>query len=237
MDGKSKGLQWRAHYINGQTISYIERTWENLPSGQIVAIVWRYNDGPVHVEVGTPYYIKLGTVIFRVWDPTLYLRKFGTVKFGRWTETDVFNDAWTAAVRSVVANDATLSDNGAMKGGIVAGTRVAVKDAPQSGWAVWYDNLTMVKGSTPEEWAEIPSDGVLAAMHAFTFNGITLGVAMRRYTFYYWNDRELANTDDLNVVIDAHPQFKRGIPEFKGGDYLGQAHAIKAALDDKLEDL
>lgn len=235
MDGKP--LRWRAYYTNGQTVSSQERAWESILSGHLVAVVWQYGDQPVKVELGTPYYLKLGNMIIRVWDATLYLRRFGTVKFGRWAEKEVFDGAWREAVRSVVANDSLLSDEGAMKGGVVAGTHVAAEDAVPSSWAIWYDDMTMVKGMTPEEWKAIPSDGVMAAVHACTMNGITLGVAMRRYTFYFWKDRELVNTDDFDSVIDAHPAFKRGCPSFVGGDYLGQGNAIKAALEDTLEDL
>ena len=236
MDG-NPSLKWRAYYTNGQTVSSQERVWEAIPSGHIVAVVWQYGAQPVRVELGTPYYLKFSNMIIRVWDATLYLRRFGTVKFGRWAEKEIFDSAWREAVRAVVANDSLLSDEGAMKGGVVAGTHVAEPNAAPSAWTVWYDDMTMVKGTTLEEWVKIPSDGVMAAVHAATMNGITLGVAMRRYTFYYWKDRELANTDEFEDVIDAHPQFKRGTPAFVGGDYLGQGNAIKAALEDTLEDL
>lgn len=236
MDGEAQ-LRWRVYYNNGQTVSSQERKWEDILSGNIVAVVWQYGNEPKRVELGTPYYLKMGNMIIRVWDATLYLRRFGTVKFGRWAEREVFDSAWREAVGSVVADKALLSDEGAMKGGVVAGTTVAKEHAPPSGWIVWYDDMTMAKGTTLEEWRAIPADGIMAAVHAVTMNGITLSVAMRRYTFYFWRGGELINTDDFDAVIDAHPLFKRGTPSFVGGDYLGQGHAIKAALDDTLEDV
>lgn len=240
MDGNPNGvakLRWRAYYNNGQTISSQERAWEAIPSGNIVAVVWQYGDQPVKVELGTPYYLKMGNMIIRVWDATLYLRGMGTVKFGRWATKEIFDSAWQEAARSVTVNDSLLADKQAMNGGVIAGTHIAKENTPPSYWMVWYDDMTKAYGVTQEEWNKIPSDGIMAAMHSVTMNGVTLAVAMRRYTFYLWNDRELINTDDFDAVIDLHPAFKRGTPAFVGGDYLGQGRAIKEALDDTLEDL
>lgn len=232
-----KRLRWRIHYVNGQTVSSREATWQDAPSDQLVAVVWTRGDEPRRVELGTPYYINMGTWINRVWDATLYLRKLGTVKFGRWADPDVFHGAWQEALKQVVSDPKTMSDEGAAKGGIVAGTTVAKPGAHPLTWVLYYDDMSMVVGHDLASWHQAPSDGVMAGVYAHTLSGVTLSVAMRRHTLYFWEGGELVNTDDFDRVIAAHPQFKRGCPSFTGGDYLGQGEAIAAAIADTLEDV
>lgn len=233
MDGT---IRWRIYYLDGRTVDSREATWVQAPSDRIVAIVHQYDQFPVRVELGTPYYLHEQNYVIRVWDPTLYLRRMGTVKFGRWAAPNIFDGAWREALSQVIAAPAQIED--AMKGAIVAGTRIARPDEVQRSWGLWYDDMTRAEGSLADEsWLTAPSDGVMAAISRHVTNGIVLSVAIRRYTFYYWQRGELINTDDLEQVMSAHPQFKRGCPAFTGGDYLGQASTIKAALEDTLEDL
>jgi hypothetical protein len=236
---QAASLRWRIHYLDGSTVSSCAMTWVQAPSTGIVAVVHQCGDSPVRVELGTPYYLQEENYVIRVWDPTLYLRRMGTVKFGRWARTDIFNGAWDEALRCVTTDPKMLTDEGARKGGVVAGTRAAQEGEPRLSWGLWYDDLTVVQGNADDAhaWVRAPSDGVMAAVYRHVSSGIAMSVALRRYTFYFWEHGELINTDDLDRVLAAHPQFKKGCPSFTGGDYLGQARTIKAALEDTLEDV
>lgn len=237
MDG-NPALKWRIHYLDGVTVGSHEASWLDAPREHVVAIAHRLGDGPVKVELGTPYYLHEQNYVIRVWDPTLYLRRMGTVKFGRWAHPDIFNGAWREALSCVVSDPSILNEDGAMKGAIVAGTRAAREGEASMLWGVWYDDMTKVQGDIrSDDWLKAPADGVMAAIYRRVSSGIAMTVALRRYTFYYWQDGELINTDDFDKVLAAHPQFKKGCPAFTGGDYLGQGHAIKAALEDRLEDV
>ena len=119
-------LQWRIYYNDGRTVNSKQMTWNLAHSKNIVAVVWRYGEGLVQVEVGTPYYLNMGDWICRVWDPGLYLRKFG-VKFGRWTTNEQFQEAWRKCLE-VVTGKPGAADAQSLHGGCVCATSEATDD-------------------------------------------------------------------------------------------------------------
>lgn len=232
-------LHWRIYYADGRTIGSHQSTWEDAPRRNIVAIVVALNDEPAQAELGTPYYWHFGDWIARVWDATLYLRKIGAVKFGRWASHGDFERAWKEALRMVKRPDSSLdlttSQDSLAAGAIHVAHPVGDKESG-TGWAVFYDNGDLIT-NTMKKWEDIPSDGVLCAVYAVVYSGIKHMYAVRRYTYYYWREHELVNTDDLDSVLERFPQVKWGQPSFAGKSYLHQAQAIAQALTDNLEDV
>lgn len=235
--GQSKPptLKWRIHYRDGQTANSNTHSWAQAPSKHIVGVAWRYGDGPVSHELGTPYYANMGDWICRVWDPSLYLRKLG-VKMGRWTTNQQFADAWDCCITKVTGKPGPAPD--LADGGLVCSSRPALPGEHPFEWLVYYDDGQSVSGNTIEAWNRAPCDGVLAVYFHYTLNGVLLAFGRRRLTYYYWKDTgELENLDFIDQVLPDFPQFKYGETTFSAKSYTEQAQAIKAALEDTLEDL
>jgi hypothetical protein len=230
----ARGLRWRIYTRLNTTIHSGQSTWEQAVATDIVAIVWQFNDGPVRVELGTPYYLHAGDWIARIWDPTLYLRQFG-VKFGRWAKNEEFDEAWRHCLE-VVGAKPVPTDHASLAGSTVCATREQTTE-PVFGWGIWYDNHQRLLGTDLTTWNQAPTDGVLAVCYHHVLNSVVLAFGLRRYTFFYWRYGELLNTDDLDEVLKDFPQFKRGCPSFMGKSYLDQGLAIAAALSDTLEDV
>lgn len=232
-------LHWRIYYRDGRTISSKDCPWEQAPSKEIVAVVHALNDEPPDCELGTPYYWHYGDWVARVWDPTLYLRQTGLVKFGRWASYAQFNAAWREALYSIatttgereqILNERTMQSGAAF-------TTATVNDAEVGqAWSLYYDDQKLVtSANTP--WEHAPTDGVLCATYSSVYSGLKLKAALRRYTYYLWRGHELINTDDLDEVLKLFPQCKMGQPAFAGKSYRHQAEAIAQAIKDQLEDL
>jgi hypothetical protein len=229
-------LHWRIYYADGTAISSAQTTWEQAPSRNIVAIVHALNDEPAACELGTPYYWRFDDFVVRVWDPTLYLRQTGLVKFGRWAPHKLFTGAWLEALQRITTPQKyqeLLNGEGVQSGCVC--THETVNDL-ESGttFALYYDDGTLwTTQSGP--WEKAPTDGVMCAIYGVVYSGIKNKYALRRYTYYYWRQHELRNTDDLDEVLDQFPQLKRGTPQFTGKSYRHQAEAIANALRDTLE--
>ena len=228
-------LHWRIYYSNGVMVNSNEASWEAAPNRHIVAVVQAINEEPASVELGTPYYWHFGDWIGRVWDPTLYLRQTALVKFGRWASHGKFDAAWRHALLSIEP-DGGLITNGMLESGVVS-TRKTVGHKEQGvTWAVWYDDHKLYKSDSCT-WEQLPSDGVLAFAYSVVYSGIKLSFALRRYTYWFWREHELFNTDDLDEVLAHFPQCKYGATGFEGKSYRHQAEAIAAALKDDLQDV
>lgn len=229
-------LKWRIYYRDGNTFSNAQGVWEHAPSRRLVGVAWRYGDGPVQAEVGTPYYAHMGDWICRVWDPSLYLRKLG-VKVGRWTTNEQFERAWAVCVSEVLGKPCDAGGD-LLRGGMICSTSEAVKDDPPFKWIAYYDNGRRAAGLTLDEWNEAPTDGVLAVYYHRIINGVRMAFGRRRLTYYYWKaNGDLENLDFTDEVLPDFPQFKHGETAFTARSYTEQGRAIKAALEDTLEDL
>lgn len=228
-------LKWRLYYRDGQTVSCADSTWEAAPRTDIVAVVWKYDNGPAQTDLGTPYYLNAGDWIARCWDPTLYLRGMN-VKFGRWARNALFQQAWQQCV-AYVSGKEIAPDDPSLQGSTVCMTRAAVQGDEPFSWRLWYDNGKILTGSDMDAWEVAHTDGVLAASYRIMMNGVVVSFGKRRFTYFYWRGAELINTDDLHEVVRDYPAFKFGEPHFTGKSYQIQAEAIAAALADKLEDL
>lgn len=228
-------LRWRIYYRDGHTVDSTQATWMDAPREHLVAVVWQAGDGPVKVEVGTPYYLHMGDWICRVWDPTLYLRKKG-VRCGRWAENHLFQDVWRTCL-SVVTGKEVAPDSQSLQGGLVCASQAAEQTDPRFAFTVYYDDGTVYTGSSLEEWNNTPTDGVLAVGYHHVLNGIKIAFASRRFTFYYWRDMELVNLDFVDEIMPDFPQFKYGCPSFTGKSYTEQAKAIAHAMADTLDDV
>lgn len=227
-------LHWRIYYVDGRYIGSHECTWEEAPSTNIVAVVHALNDEPATCELGTPYYWHQQDWIARVWDPTLYLRQTGLVKFGRWASYKLFSDAWVAAIQSI-NGDKPFNDT-ALSSGMVFMSDPARPGESGTSWSLYYDDSTRCESSA-HTWAEAPTDGVLCATYSAVYSGAKFKAAIRRYTYYFWREHELINTDDLDEVLKSFPQCKQGQPSFTGKSYRHQGEALAAALQDQLTDV
>lgn len=228
-------LRWRIYYRDGRTIHSGQSSWELAPPRDLVAVAWRLNNDPPKVELGTPYYFLDGHP-WRCWDATLYLRKMGVVKFGRWTSDERFAQAWHQCLEAS-SRKPVAKDHGSVAGGMVCSTRPAEDDDPPFQFGLFYDDGQYIKGTHPDLWQQAPSDGVLCAYYWRRINDVIVSFAMRRYTFYMWTAGDLNNTDNLEQVLGEYPLFKFGTPAFTGVDYLSQAEAIAEALKDTLNDV
>ncbi len=231
-------LHWRIYYRTGEMVSSKETTWEQAHGKEVVAIVHALNDEPAACEFGTPYYWHHGDWIARTWDPTLYLRQTGQVKFGRWASYALFNEAWRCALLSIAnkGNEAHILQDGSMQSGIVFNTEVVNGTEVGTTWSLYYDNNSMLT-SEKTQWEDAPSDGILTATYSCVYSGLKLKAAIRRYTYYVWRGHELINTDNLDEVLGLFPQCKQGQPTFTGASYRHQAEAISQAMKDQLEDV
>lgn len=233
---KPRGLRWRIFYRTAQKVGSHQKTWDEARRADAVAIVWQFNDGPINRELGTPYYVHLDDWIARCWDPTLYLRQQNKVKFGRWAKDSIFRQCWTQAIEQVTRKPVG-TEHGALSGTAVVDTHVGdVKDQPFK-WMAWYDNGQVYTGHSTNDWEELPTDGIMCVYYHHILNGILIAMAIRRYTYYYWKNGELINTDDLDVCVQEFPAFKKGCPEFTGASYLDYGLAIQEAMTDTLEDI
>lgn len=231
----SEGLKWRIYYRTGETTQSGHATWAQAIREGLVAVAWQRGSGPVEVELGTPYYLHCQDWIARVWDPTLYLRQYG-VRFGRWARHDLFQQAWQKALEEMGGKPIAL-DHPSMVSSTVSDSRSAAKADPKFKWTLWYDNGQQYSGESLAPWRDTPTDGVLAACYQHVMNGVLFRIALRRYTYFYWRNGELINTDDLGDVLVDFPMFKVGCPAFEGKSYLHQAEAIADALKDDLKDV
>lgn len=229
-------LRWRIYYRTAQKIGSHQKTWEEAHKIDAVAVVWQYGDGEIHRELGTPYYVNLGDWIARCWDPTLYLRQLNQVKFGRWAKTETFMACWSLALGAVLRKDAD-PEHAAMAGTVVVNTHVAVAGDHPFQWKAWYDDGMVYTGYSMEDWAKLPTDGVMCVYYHHILNGILVCLAVRRYTYYYWKNGELINTDDIDLCVNEYSQFKKGCPAFTGQSYLDYGLAIQQAMTDTLEDV
>ena len=230
--------RWRLYSSAHVAVSSAQSSWADALKDNVLAVVWQHQDAKSPtVELGSPYYFHGGTWLARVWDPTLYLRQLGTVKFGRWTDDTTFKAAWRAAVTSVCAPNDIPNDLEENNGGKIIHSGAFDAVPPRPAWWLYYDNGS-IYSANEHTWAEIPSDGALAACYRVVVDEIALTIAKRRFTYYYWDGRELANTDDLDAVLAAHPQFKRGRVTFEGLKAVRpMADELAAALKDTLEDV
>jgi hypothetical protein len=222
-----------------ETIGSHEKSWAEARQDNVIAVVHAINDETPAVEIGTPYYWHHEDWIARVWDVTLYLRQTGLVKFGRWASHELFRAAWVAALRAIAPdhNKDQLLTADALQHGLVQCSRtIPTGQATAAGWQLYYDNGSMVQGST-DQWISAPSDGVLCATYFVPYSGIEMRFAMRRYTFYFWRGHELLNTDKLEEVLIHFPQCKIGVPSFQGSSYRHMGLAIAAAYADDLKDV
>ena len=231
-------MRWRIYYNDGVFVSSKDCEWEAAPQGNIVAIVHAKGNRPASCELGTPYYWKFNDWIARVWDPTLYMRQTGKVKFGRWAEREMFGSAWREAVLSLTpgCDPAKVLTDETLRSGVAFTNRVAEHGAPEVAWKLYYDNGSFIT-SEHASWDEAPTDGVLCATYQCLYSGALFSCALRRYTYYYWKGHQLLNSDDLHEVLKTFTQCKRGLTQFEGKSYLHQAEALAAALADDLEDL
>lgn len=232
-------LHWRIYYRDGRTISSKDVPWAKAPSTDIVAVVHALNDEPADCELGTPYYWHHGDWIGRIWDPTLYLRQTGKVKFGRWASHDLFHQAWMESLASIATTPEEklrVQDERSRQSGCVFTTKVVNDEQVGQTWSLYYDDKTMATSQICT-WEQAPSDGVLCATYTSVYSGMQLRAAMRRYTYYYWRGHELINTDNLDEVLTHFPQCKHGQPTFTGKSYRHQAEALSQAIKDQLEDL
>lgn len=229
-------LHWRIYYRDGRRVGSHESSWDSAPKDDVVAVVQALDDEVPSVELGTPYYWHLGDWIARVWDPTLYLRQTGLVKFGRWSSHAKFASAWKHALASISHTRRMDQDESALQCGAISVTSPAKFGETGTGWAMWYDDCRVFTNEH-SDWMAIPDDGVLCAVYAITYSGIKVSFAIRRYTYYFWRGHELVNTDDLDEVLNHFPACKRGQPAFTGKSYRHQGEAIAAALADKLDDV
>lgn len=231
-------LHWRLYYRDGRTVSSKESTWEAAPATDVVAVVHALDNEPPDCELGTPYYWHHGDWIARVWDPTLYLRQTGQVKFGRWASYALFDSAWRAALMSIARRgheQEALDERSLQSGGVFHSEAVNDRETGTS-WSLYYDNGNFITDKACA-WSEAPSDGILCATYACVYSGMKIKMAMRRYTYYLWRGHELINTDNLDEVLTLFPQCKQGQPSFTGASYRHQGEALAAALRDQLEDL
>ena len=229
-------LRWRLYYRTAQMVGSHQKTWEEARRADVVAIVWQYGTGLVNRELGTPYYCHLDDWIARCWDPTLYLRQQGHVKFGRWAKGETFLACWSQCVAQATRRGVSVTAE-ALAGTVVNGTQVATADDPLFLWRAWYDDGKVYTGESITDWEQLPTDGVMCMYYHHVLNGIVVSMAVRRYTFYYWRNGELINTDDLDRCVQEYPVFKKGCPAFTGESYLDYGLAIQKAMTDTLEDV
>jgi hypothetical protein len=231
-------LHWRIYYIDGRMVSSRESTWADAPSEKVVAVVHALNDEPAGCEFGTPYYWHHQDWIARAWDVTLYLRQTGLVKFGRWASYALFHAAWREALVSIVdpgKEELVLNERSLQSGAVFTSETVNDRETGNT-WKLYYDDKKLLTSENCA-WTQAPSDGVLAATYSCVYSGLKLKAALRRYTYYFWRQHELINTDDLDEVLKHFPQCKYGQPSFAGKSYRHQAEAISQAMKDQLEDV
>lgn len=230
-------LHWRLYYADGRMLGSHQATWEEAPRTNIVAVVQAINDEPPEVQLGTPYYWHLGDWIARIWEPGLYLRQTGKVKFGRWTSHEIFQGAWKHALQTISGQGKDMSEDPTiMQSGSTCRSSSAQPNESGFGWCAWYDDKKLYT-SELAKWEDLPSDGLLCVVYGRVLSHIKTEYAIRRYTYYFWNDLELVNTDDLDEVLERFPACKWGQPSFAGKSYLNQGEAIAAAFRDTLEDV
>lgn len=228
-------LQWRIYYNDGRTVNSKQTSWVDAPKMDLVAVVWKFGEGPVQVEVGTPYYLNMGDWICRVWDPSVYLRKFG-VKVGRWAPNQQFKDAWKLCLETVTS--APVADDAqSLHGGCVCSTQAAREDDDLFHWSIYYDNGEVHGGNDLKSWQDAPTDGVLAVYHHHVLNQVRMAFGTRRYAMYYWRGPDLVNVETAEECLKDFPQFKYGTPGWTWPHYAEQARAIADAMNDPLADL
>lgn len=236
---KKQAPKWRLYTYDG-TFQSNGGLWDSCPRTDLLAVVWQRPDmDKPEVELGSPYYVHAGDWIKRVWDPTLYFRKWGTVKFGRWDSPTTFDAAWRAALRSIVPPgiDTAAIEAERQSGHQCVHTSDAELTPPLPAWWVYYDDGKLFNAQH-HRWAEIPTDGVMAACYSRVVDGIRISMAKRRYTYFYWTGEELSNTDDWDHLLAQHPQVKKGRITFDGlKAAMPMAEVYVKALADTLEDV
>jgi hypothetical protein len=99
-------------------------------------------------------------------------------------------------------------------------------------WKIWYVGLTTAEGTTPEEWAAAPDDGVLCVAVRFGFNqdGVMLGEVFSGSDWYWMHENCIAQ----NGACSATPGewLPHGAPEdavLKKGRWTDEAEVEQAS--------
>ena len=87
-----KLIGWKLYYDNDTVFSSSDGDWETAPSDGIQVLVEFYDDGSRKLHVERDYYLLDEGKAFGTNNINPWLRKYGKVKFGRWSSDDKFKE-------------------------------------------------------------------------------------------------------------------------------------------------
>lgn len=88
----AKLIGWKLYYDNGSVLSSLETKWEDAPPDGIQVLVEFYDDGSKKLHIERDYYILDDGKAYGTNNINPWLRKYGIVKFGRWSSDDKFQE-------------------------------------------------------------------------------------------------------------------------------------------------
>ena len=88
----SKLVGWKIYYDDESVFSSLDGGWKDAPSDGVQVVVEYYEDGTKKLHFERDYYIFDEEKAFDTNDLNPYLRKWGMVKFGRWSSDDKFQE-------------------------------------------------------------------------------------------------------------------------------------------------
>ena len=88
----AKMIGWKMYYDIGSVISSSDCEWRDAPSDGVQVLVEFYDDGSRKIHIERDYYILDDGKAYGTNNINPWLRKQGTVKFGRWSSNDKFQE-------------------------------------------------------------------------------------------------------------------------------------------------
>jgi len=85
-------IGWKLYYDDGSVFASTHVLWQDAPSDGIQVLVEFYDDGTKKIHIERDYYILDDGKAYGTNNINPWLRKQGTVKFGRWSSDDKFQE-------------------------------------------------------------------------------------------------------------------------------------------------
>lgn len=86
----AKLIGWKIWYDNGSVFSSSQGEWKDAPVDGVQIVVEYYDDETKKIHIERDYYILDDGKAYGTNNINPYLRKYGLVKFGRWSSDDKF---------------------------------------------------------------------------------------------------------------------------------------------------
>lgn len=78
-------IGWKIFYDDYSTYSSKDGPWEKAPTDGVLFVIEFFDNGTKDIHQGNDYYILEDDTIYATGDLGPLLRKWGKIKFGRWT--------------------------------------------------------------------------------------------------------------------------------------------------------